>query len=207
MVKMNWFSEWKKELGNHKYLIFYSLLFLIIALILSYYAGKYVQNLPGVQASDLILDNIPVFDLDLIFIYGAVFIITVFFIYPLFFKVHDLHKVISQFSLLVMIRSAFICFTHLQLPINALTFKVPTLLPFLTFENDLFFSGHTAIPFLGFLLFKGKIRYFFLVSSFIMGVVVLLMHVHYTIDVFSAFFITFGSFKIGEWLFTRVDKE
>jgi len=202
---MSWFIEWKKELDNHKHLIFYSILFLAIGITLSYFAGIYVENVNTVQAPDLILDNIPTIDLDFIFIYGAVFVVGIFFLYPLFFKIHELHKVIAQFSLLVMIRAVFTTFTHLQMPINALTFHVPTILPFLTFQNDLFFSGHTAIPFLGFLLFKGKIRYFFLASSLIMAAVVLLMHVHYTIDVFSAFFITYGSFKMGEWFFSRVN--
>ena len=44
-----------------------------------------------------------------------------------------------------------------------------------------------------------------LALSILMGTVVLLMHVHYTIDVLSAFFITFGTFKIGEWFFSKVD--
>ncbi len=74
------------------------------------------------------------------------------------------------------------------------------------FKNDLFFSGHTAVPFLGFLLFKNrKVKYTFLGASIIMAITVLLMHVHYSIDVFSAFFITYGTFKIGEWLFKKMD--
>lgn len=203
--KMRKIDSWKNELNKHKRLILFSILFLIVSLILNYFAGNYVSGTIGAVAPDLILDHLPTLDLDIIFIYGAVLVIAILFIYPLFFKVHELHKVISQFSLLVMIRSIFICFTHLQLPLNALKFKVPFLLPFLSLQNDLFFSGHTAFPFLGFLLFKGKIRYFFLASSLVMGAVVLFMHVHYTIDVLSAFFITYGSFKIGEWFFNKVN--
>lgn len=203
MVNIN---DWKKEIWNHKHLIFYSLIFLAVTLILFSYTGSYVEKTQGVSAPDLILDYTPTLDLDAIFIYGILIIVALLFIYPLFFRVKELHKVISQFSLLVMVRSVFITFTHLQVPLNALKFDLPYLLSFLDFKNDLFFSGHTAIPFLGFLLFRDKkIKYFFLAASIFMGTTVLLMHVHYTIDVFSAFFITYGTFKIGEWFFSKVD--
>ncbi|MDD5133197.1 MAG: phosphatase PAP2-related protein [Candidatus Nanoarchaeia archaeon] len=203
---MHKWEEWKREIWNHKYLILISLVFLLISTVLDYAAGIYVSEIPGVVAPDLILDNIPTVDLDFIFTYGMIFMILVLFIYPLLFRVKDLHKVISQFSLLIMVRSAFTCFTHLKVPSDALTFNTPYIISFLTFQNDLFFSGHTAIAFLGFLLFKGeKIRYFFLITSIIMGITVLLMHVHYSIDVFSAFFITYGTFKIGKWIFNKIN--
>ncbi|MCX6706993.1 MAG: phosphatase PAP2-related protein, partial [Candidatus Woesearchaeota archaeon] len=161
---------------------------------------------PGVVAPDIILDHTPTFDLDIIFIYGFILIVALIFIYPLFFRIKELHRVISQFSLLVMVRAAFTTLTHLQIPSSALVFTVPRIISFITFQNDLFFSGHTAVAFLGFLLFKTqKIRYFFLAASIMMGVVVLLMHVHYTIDVLSAFFITYGTFKIGEHIFRRMN--
>ena len=203
---MNLKKEWTKEIWNNRYLILVSIIILIIAIILDYAAGTYVKKITGVVAPDIILDNIPTFDLDFIYIYGAIIVVGIFFAYPLFLKVKELHKAISQFSLLVMVRSAFTCFTHLSIPSSALVFKIPFFMPFLNYSNDLFFSGHTAIPFLGFLLFKGKIRYFFLVSSIVMGLTVLLMHVHYTIDVFSAFFITYGTYKVGEFLFNKADK-
>jgi hypothetical protein len=69
-----------------------------------------------------------------------------------------------------------------------------------------FFWFCGAVPFLGFLLFReDNIRYFFLFFSFFMGAVVLLMHVHYSIDVFSAFFITYGTHKVGEKFFNKVN--
>ncbi|MFA7707740.1 MAG: phosphatase PAP2-related protein [Candidatus Pacearchaeota archaeon] len=199
-------KEWKKELWENRYLIFLSLVFLILAIVLDYAAGKYVTKTDGVVAPDLILDSIPTINLSFIYVYGAVFFIALLFIYPLFFRVKELHVVISQFSLLVMVRGIFICLTHLEVPTEAVKFYIPKTLFLLNFTNDLFFSGHTAFPFLGYLLFKGeKIRYFFLAMSMIMGAVVLLMHVHYTIDVLSAFFITFGTYKFGEIFFKKME--
>jgi len=199
-------QEWKKEISKHKKLIFLSLVFLSIAIALNSTAGNYADRKGTVAVSDLILDNIPTLDLDLFFVYGFASILIIFFVYPLFFRVRDLHIAISQFSLLVLIRSFFISLTHLNIPINALIYTAPAWFMALDFKNALFFSGHTAVPFLGFLLFrKEKIGVFFLILTGIMALTVLFMHIHYSIDVFAAFFITYGSFKIGGWLFKRMN--
>jgi len=202
---MGKWEEWKREFRDHKNSISLAIIFLIVAIILTYFAGIYVDKVNKIAVPDLILNNIPTLDLDVIFIYGIIIIITVLLAYPLFFKIRELHRVISHLSLLLMVRAAFTCFTHLKTPLDAYVFQPPHLLSFMYFNSDLFFSGHTAIPFLGFLLFKGhKIRYFFLVASIIMALTVLFMHIHYTIDVLSAFFITYGTYKIGERFFRKI---
>lgn len=205
---MDYKKEWAKEIWNNKYWIFLSLILLFISTILNLAAGFYVTRTPSVAAPDIILDNIPPINLDYMYFYGIVIVMAVLFLYPLFFKIKELHIVIAQFSFLIMVRSFFTSLTHLALPLTALDYQVPTLFSIFNFKNDLFFSGHTAIPFLGFLLFpKDRIKYFFLGSSILLGVVVLLMHLHYTIDVFSAFFITYGTYKIGEWFYFKKEKE
>ena len=203
---MNIITEsWKKETLKHKKLIILSIFFLIIAVIINYVSGNYVDGASCVTVSDLILDHIPTLDLDFLFVYGISFVIVVLFLYPIFFKVDRTHIVISQFSLLILIRSFFTALTHLSVPAGALSFDSPNFFTIFDFKNALFFSGHTAFPFLGFLLFrKEKIGKFFLVATIIMALTVLFMHVHYSIDVFAALFITYGSFKIGEWLFKKL---
>ena len=129
----------------------------------------------------------------------------VLILYPFIYDIKKFHELIIMLSFLIMVRALFTTFTHLSNPADALNFPVPKFLFFLDFKNDLFFSGHTAVPFLGFLLFKDKIKYFFLASSFIMAFAVLSMHIHYTIDVMSAFFITYCVYKIGEAFFNRID--
>jgi len=199
-------KSWIKEIKDNKYLIFLSLVLLAIALAIDYITGIYVQGIQGVVAQDFILDHLPTIDLHLIYIYGIVVIVAFLLFCPLFFTFNEFHEVIRQFSLLMAIRGIFTIFTHLTLPTGAIALDVPQALFFLDFKNDFFFSGHTAVPFLGFLLFKkDKIRYFFLASSIIMAMVVLLMHVHYTIDVLSAFFITYGSYKIGVRFFDKIN--
>jgi len=63
--------------------------------------------------------------------------------------------------------------------------------------KDLFFSGHTATIFLLYLLADKKLlKTFFLVSAIVVGIGVLLQHVHYSIDVFVAPFFAYCSFYI-----------
>ncbi len=205
---MNKFDGWRKEIVEHKVLIIISLLFFIIAFMLNYTAGSYAERRGTTPVDDIILDNIPTMDIDVIYIYGSSLVILVLFGYPLFFKVKKLHIVINQFALLSLLRSFFISLTHLGTPMNSLIYTTPKLFILFDFKNALFFSGHTAFPFLGFLLFrKEKIGVFFLISTLVMMITVLCMHVHYSIDVFAALFITYGSFKIGEQISKRIKED
>ena len=194
---------WVKEINSHKKFIVLSLVFLIIALVLNYAAGSYASKKATESVSDLILDNIPAVNLTPLFVYGPILIIGILFAYPLFFRVKDLSKTIIQFSFLVLVRSFFITLTHLKIPANAVTLDLPNSFRWITFQNDLFFSGHTAFAFLGFLIYKNhdkKLAIFFLLSTIVMAITVLLMHVHYSIDVFAALFITYGCYHIIERL-------
>jgi len=196
--KKGW-KSWKKEFWENKYYILIALVFLAIASFANYYSGVYVTNVNAQTVPDLILDHIGPYDFSFIFSYGYLLIMVIFFGYPLFFHIGKFHKFLGAFALLLIIRSFFIIFTHLQSPLTAIPVHFPGIIQNLSFTNDLFFSGHTAFPFLGFLLSENKfLKYFFLFSSIIMAVTVLLMHVHYSIDVFAAFLITYASVKLFE---------
>ncbi len=199
-------SRWKKDFRKNKNLIFLSLIFLAIAVTLTYIASSYADKVGSASVTDIILDHIPVVNLMLAYILGSIIVTFVLFFYPSIFKVKELYVVICQFSLLYIIRSFFISLTHLTKPVDSLILQTPAFGKFfmLAFQNDLFFSGHTAEAFLGFLLFrKTKVGIFFLIATIGMMATVLLMHVHYSIDVFAALFIAYGSYKIGEWLFKK----
>ncbi|MFA4953047.1 MAG: phosphatase PAP2-related protein [Candidatus Pacearchaeota archaeon] len=200
------FPQWAEEIKKHYRLILVSLILLSVATGLDYVAGNYVTKVGSAESSDLILSYIPAINLNILFVYLFLIIVSLIFIYPLIFNVSKLHLAIGHFSLLIMVRSIFMSLTHLKTPATAIAVKFPDLLSNLVFQNDLFFSGHTAIPLIGFFLFKeSKIRWFFLASSIILGATSLLMHRHYSIDVLAAFFIAYGTFKIGKRLFKKME--
>jgi membrane-associated phospholipid phosphatase len=198
--------SWKDEIWDHRRLILLSVFFFVVAIILNHLANNYTDKKNTVPVSDLILNSIPTVDLTIFFVFGFLIVVLVLLFYPLLFKVRKFHVAVSQFSLLVTIRSFFITLTHLGLPIDSIKYYPKGIYQWFIFQNDLFFSGHVAIAFLGFLLYrKEKIGIFFLIATIVMALTVLFMHVHYSIDVFAAFFITYGSYKIGEQLFKRIN--
>ncbi len=199
------FHDWIRELIEYRYLIGLSLVLVVVAAFLDYYSGVYVTAKGGTEVPDLILDRIEPIDLSPLFVYGYLALVGLLFAYPLFFHIRMLHAVVSQFSLLVVLRSIFMIFTHLETPRDAVPAHFPWIFEGLSFQNDMFFSGHTAIPFLGFFLFKDSpIRHVFLGGSIVMAIVVLGMHMHYSIDVFSAFFIAYCSYRMGMRAFDRL---
>jgi hypothetical protein len=211
MVKSNYLRfkifEWKKEILKYKFHILLSVLILIVANIINYFAGSYVTNKANCQeVPDLILGHFGPYPLSFLFVWGFIIVILVMLFYTLFFKIKEINTIVIQFSTLVVIRSIFILFTHLQTPSDAAPSYFPGLIINLfNFQNDLFFSGHVAMAFLGFLMFKeDKIRYFFLISSIMMGTIVLATHRHYSIDVFAAYFITYGSYKIVNFFSNKI---
>jgi hypothetical protein len=178
----------------------------VVALYADYRCGVYVTFRPGVQVPDLILDRLPSIDLSFLFTYGYMTLIMGMFLYPMFRRIRMLHVVAIQFSLLLIIRSLFMIFTHVATPAGAVPVHFPGFFSHLYFENDMFFSGHTAMPFLGFYLFRpSRLRYVYLVGSIVMGLVVLAMHLHYSIDVLGAFFMTYCSYQMGSALIHRLD--
>jgi len=63
--------------------------------------------------------------------------------------------------------------------------------------KDLFFSGHTATLFLLYLIADKKyLKFTYLIFTIIVGLAVLLQHVHYTIDVIAAPFFSYTSFRL-----------
>ncbi|MFH0977797.1 MAG: phosphatase PAP2-related protein [Candidatus Woesearchaeota archaeon] len=196
--------SWRQELQAHKKQILISLGFLILAAYVLHFTSSYADQAGDGSAKDLILDHIPVVDLTPLLVYGYMFVVFTLFLYPLFFRVRKLHTVIILASLVLIVRGFFVSLTHLSMPAGAIISRVPELYNLFYYRNDLFFSGHTALPFLGYLIFrKEKMGKFFLVSTIVMASTVLLMHVHYSIDVFAALFITYGVYRGGSLLMKR----
>ncbi len=182
--------------------VFFSLMMLFLSLLVNYYANVYTVIHAGNAVTDIILDNIPVFDVDSIFVEGSV-IFWVFTSFVLLWEPRRIPFVVKSIAVFILIRSAFIILTHIGPP-SAQSFIEPNqLFKLLTAGSDMFFSSHTGLPFLMALDFWNQRgwRYFFLAASAIFAVSVLAGHLHYSIDVFAAFFITYSIFHITKDFF------
>ena len=70
--------------------------------------------------------------------------------------------------------------------------------------KDLFFSGHTSCQFLAFLCFNSKRdKILALISTTVVGSLVLVQHVHYTVDVVAAIPLTFICYILGQKIALR----
>lgn len=183
-----------------------SVISLIVGSYIGYYATVYATDSMSSPVTDIILSNIRVFDVDGIFTYGPIIMWVLLIVY-LLVRPNKVPFTIKSVALFIITRAIFISMTH----IGAFTTN-PHLDPtsvvssyFSIYGGDLFFSGHTGLPFLFALIFweYKPLRYVFICASIFFGIIVLLGHFHYSIDVFSAFFITYGIYHIASRWFKK----
>ncbi|MDP2598724.1 MAG: phosphatase PAP2-related protein [Candidatus Liptonbacteria bacterium] len=196
---------WDEERKRSLYL---GLLLFVLALIVQVEAGSYsARRAVGANpVGDMFLDNLPVLDLDFIIVQGAIVAaistVVIFMARPRYLLFG-----IKAAALFIILRSFFVDLTHVG--IYPTSFDVggigSRVYNSLTFSGNFFFSGHTGFPFLMALLFWRErfFRVLFLGISVFFGASVLFAHVHYSIDVFAAPFITYSIFVIARKLFPR----
>lgn len=179
-----------------------------ISLIMQFFVNGYVNSLPSAPVTDLILSNIRVYDVGGIFVYGSALLFFIGLFVGLS-RINCMPFIIKSVAFFTLIRSVFVVLTHIgafptQIAIESSFFNNAVFNGIFT-GNDLFFSGHTGLPFLLALMFwKDKtLKTVFLGFSILFATVVLLGHIHYSIDVASAFFITYGIFQICKFLFKK----
>ncbi|MFA6158820.1 MAG: phosphatase PAP2-related protein [Candidatus Paceibacterota bacterium] len=195
---------WKQILNNRGYVgsLILSLCLLLASLVINYYSGIYATAEVSNSVTDIILSNIPVFDVDGAFVYGGILMAAAIILLCLRYP-RRMPFVIKTISIFYVVRSISVSLTHIAPFPGRVAVEVVGLMRFFNFDGQLFFSGHTGLPFLIALIFwhNKRLRYLFLAFSLSFAVVVLLGHLHYSIDVFAAFFITYGIFRLSEVFF------
>jgi hypothetical protein len=181
-----------------------SFLLLILSLFINFYAGMYATASASNSVTDIVLSNIRVYDVDGIFTYGPIFF-WVFVAIILFLEPKRIPFTLKSIALFTVIRAVFISLTHIgPFPLQAVLESSKVMSKF-AFGGDLFFSGHTGLPFLMALIFwqNKYLRWTFILASLLFGAVVLMAHIHYSIDVLSAFFITYTIYHIALYIFKK----
>jgi hypothetical protein len=111
---------------------------------------------------------------------------------------------LTCFILLTLSRIATITLIPLEPPAGLIPLKDPLTSFFyggtaIFITKDLFYSGHTSTQFLIFLCLTRKTeKRVALLTSILIGIMVLVQHVHYTIDVLAAFPFTYLIYLLGK---------
>lgn len=171
---------------------------IIASLMAGHFANVHASN----YVEDIILSNTPALNLDTLFVFGTM-LFTVFVGIVAFAHPRRIPFMFYSLALFFFIRAGFVTLTHIApFPLRS-DFDFGVTIRHYFFGSDLFFSGHTGSPFLMALLFwhEWRLRIMFLAWSVFFAFVVLLGHLHYSIDVASAFFITYTIYHIAQTLF------
>ena len=181
-----------------------ALIVFAISLVINAGAIVFATDHASNPVTDIVLSNTVPYDVDALFVYGT-FALALMTTLLCLAHPKRIPFVLHSLALFFIVRSAFVSLTHLATfePHAASNFGETITRMF--FGSDLFFSGHTGMPFLCALIFwkEIRIRYVYLATSLFFAAIVLLGHLHYSIDVASAFFITYGIFHIALWLFPK----
>jgi hypothetical protein len=201
----DWILRTKNHFKNKEFLFsfFTAVLLFFIGFGANFAAGTYATRIASNSVTDIILSNTRVYDVDFLFTYG-ILIVWIPIVFLCFSQPKRIPFTLKSIALFLLIRSIFVCLTHIG-PFPTHIGIAGSFNSIMNFTGDLFFSGHTGLPFLMALIFwqNKNLRYFFIACSIFFGAVVLLGHVHYSIDVFGAFFMTYTIFHIAEILFKK----
>ena len=197
-MKTSWQQYFSRP--NKRIYFFASLLGLVITLVAFIYFLTFNENRTGYLFNDPILILFkPVAFSEIIFFltyFFAVYGIIILFREPQLFV-----GLIQAYTIMTLIRMFCLYVFPLEPPFSIIPLK-DTFLQSSFYsgrENlkDLFFSGHTATIFLFVFIFKrGIFKILFATGGFVIGVLLVLQHVHYSIDVLVAPLFAFIAVKV-----------
>jgi hypothetical protein len=167
----------------------------------------FIESRNGMELNDFIINSIPAYDLSIL-IFLIIWSMFLLFLYRSIHEPKLLLLFLWGFIFLSLSRFITIYLVPLNPPTQLIALRDPITNIFYgkthTFiTKDLFYSGHTSTQFLMFLCFKKKSdKYLALLSTIIIGTLVLIQHVHYSIDVFAAPVFTYIVYLISKRVVT-----
>lgn len=193
----SWKAAWQESIYR-KY-IWIGLLLLIIVLISFPYFFSFIEKRNGAHLNDWLLNKIPSTDVS-----NWVFAIIWSMALLTIIRCIQSPEIFIVFLWGFIVLSLSRMITIIALPLNPPNGLIELVDPisnqfygstFIT--KDLFYSGHTATQFLMFLCLKNRTdKKITLISTIAIGVLVLVQHVHYTVDVIAAPLFTVGVFWV-----------
>ncbi|MGC8957652.1 MAG: phosphatase PAP2-related protein [Candidatus Kapaibacteriota bacterium] len=197
---MSLIEIWKEFAKSKRNLILLVLSFITVILALHFAAIfiTAIEHRTGFSFRDPILALLPTFDLTWL-IFSVLYFSVFFAFFHLLPSPQELILGFFSYSLLLSFRILCMYLLPLDPPKDMILLKDPIIEGFgtdITLTRDLFFSGHTSLMVLLFLLAKKRYaKILLLVGTFIVGFGVMLQKVHYSVDVVVAIFVAYCSYS------------
>ena len=203
----SWSGAWK--MPSFRWKIWIGLVALSVICITMPFFFQRIEARDGYFFSDLILQKLPAYNVSVavFFLIWSSCLILLIRMYrdPMIFLV-----TLWAYIGVTLLRMSCIALISLNPPAGLIALADPITNYFYGphyITRDLFFSGHTTTVFLIFLcLKKNSDRIYVLLSSILLGFLLLVQHVHYTIDVLAAPVFTYLVFRLT-LLFTKKEKK
>jgi len=169
---------------------------------------KSIEKRNGTVLNDWLLNIIPSHDASIsIFIF--VWAITLLLIIRMVQQPNIFIVMLWAYVIMSILRVGSITFTALNAPVGFIELVDPVVSNIFyrhtLISKDLFFSGHTSTAFLMFLcLTKKSDKIFAFVGTLVIASLLLLQHVHYSVDILAAPVFAFISYLISKKIISRV---
>jgi len=198
---ISWSEAWQLRSFRNKTFVALALVAIILLTLPTFFA--FIEKREGMVLQDFVLDTIPAMDVSV-----PTFVIIWSMVLLVFYRIYQNPRLFLEiaygFILMCLCRVLTISILPLNPPPGLITLKDPIANIvyggkgiFIT--KDLFYSGHTGNMFLFFLCLQAKWdKIFALTDAVLIGILVLVQHIHYTIDVIAAFIFTYFIYLLAK---------
>ncbi len=195
-------KTWREHLSDKNFRVRVGLTFFFLAVALFSLAKflPYNETRPGFSMDDPFLDLFSPIKVTWL-TFGLIYLGLIIAVTSLSFYPEKLLLAFQSYTVIALFRLATIYFLPLNAPAAIIPLRDPVVEFFgggSTLLRDLFFSGHTSMMFLFFLISPNKtLKRIYLIATFLVAACVLVQHVHYTIDVITAPVFAYTGYRIS----------
>ncbi|MVM34327.1 hypothetical protein GO755_30125 [Spirosoma sp. HMF4905] len=196
-----WQAAWQSPIFRRKFTI--GMVGIITLLATFPYFFHTIEQHTGPVLNDWVVAQLPPYDVSLI-IFGVIWAAGLLILIRARRSPAVFMMFIYSYVIITLTRMLSISLFPLNPPVGLIPMIDPITNAFygkVYITKDLFYSGHTSTIFLIFLCLRGWWdRLWVFLGSLLVGSLLLVQHVHYTIDVLGAFAFTYPLYRLGKWL-------
>lgn len=204
----DWREGWKTAWDNSHFKIYFLFILIAFVIVILFYGRflDYIELRPGSVLVDPVLNRFIPIEVTW-FTFGIIYLSVIVVLIHLSWQPFQLLIAFQAYIFIALARMLSMYLTPLDPPPLLIPLEDPfvqSVSSGVVLTRDLFFSGHTSTAFLLFLSSTGrKMKIFFLICTILIGILVLVQHVHYSIDVLAAPFYAYTCYKISSYLSSK----